>query len=598
MIQRHLSFFAIISLFAIINATGPSSLDSSFNTSGPIPGILNFLPSTPVTSGELSIQSLAIQSDQKIVYAGYVTTTTGIYGILGRVNEDGTTDLTFNTTGYIIVTPNGTSLTSALFDLKLQENGAITVVGYTQQTGNNYYGLLARYTTNGTLDSSFGTGGYTYVRPTGYAAQFYALEIALNETIIIAGTALSPQTTTSQGTPTTPPTSSLPMVARFTSTGILDTTFNATGLIPGYSIVSSAVLTTINSSYIYGAYNDVTLQTNGMIVTTGYVGPTYQTPFGSYYAAPVQGNMVVARYVNGTTNSGIFDPTFNSGNILVPATSIVGTISMGFAIALQSDEQIIVAGMTNPSSTLPAYTVMRLNYIGTIDTSFNSNGQIPGTNQTIFNDTQQSSAQFIVIQPADQKILTAGMSKSLSGQFNLATIRYEQDGTIDTSFYFTTSQTIEALQFRAIALAPDKKIIAGGLDAGSSGYSFLIYRFLGGSTPELGKTSVVTMYGYNSAFLSKFLYIDFYSQVITNTAARAAALASVNAIISSYISTYTNQTGFNYISYAYLMNANLLAAKATLLDTYESDSITQAEITQFFEYIINRESQLLTDSAD
>jgi uncharacterized delta-60 repeat protein len=592
--KRYLLIFALINFSLIINGSQPSSLDSSFNETG----ILNI---SPTVTGSLSVQSLAIQSDGKIIYVGYVTATSVItsspviYGVIGRLTVNGAPDTTFNSGNYIVVTPNSTSLQSALFDVKIQDSGKIVVIGYTQQsTDNNFYTLLARYTSTGILDStsSFGTGGagYTCVKPTGYiGAQLYAVTLPLDGTIIVSGTAIVTQSGST-------PTSCLPMIARYTSSGIIDTTFNSVALspqVPGYAIVPASILTNVSSSYAFGGYNDLTIQDNRMIVVTGYIGPKFQSPFGTYYTSPVQGQMVIARY----TNSGLPDPIFHGGNILMPSTAIVGTISMGFGIALQSDGQILVTGMANPLSTAAAYTIMRFNYLGTLDTSFNSSGPIPGINQSIFNDTHESSSQFIVIQPEDQKILTAGMNTSPSSNFNLVAIRYEQDGTIDTSFDFTTTQTTASLQFRAIALAPDKKIIAAGLDTISS-YSFLFFRFLGGSTPEFGITSAVNIYGYNAAFLSNFLYVDFYAQTITNLTARNAALTSVSTIISTYITTYSNQPDFNYVSYAYLMNTSLLAAAATLNTTYETDTITQAQITQFFAYIIDRESQLLTNNPD
>lgn len=578
--KRFIACLTIINFTILMySSAGPSSLDSSFNPSGTIPGILNILP----VSGSSSVQSLAIQTDGKIVYAGFIFNSGTTYGILGRINIDGSPDLTFNqsvTPGYVIVTPNGSSsLQSALMSVKIKTDGKIVVAGYTQQADTNFYTVLARYNTDGTLDTpNFGTGGvgYTMTRPAGYiGAQLYALSILLDGSFIVAGTAISTQSSNI-------PTSSLPMVASFTSNGLIDNSFATNG----YTIPTTSQI----APYALGSYNGLDIQGNGNIVVTGYIGSQFQSPSGTYYTTPVQGQMIVTRYTNGSDNSGIIDPYFNNGNILQPSAAIVGTVSIGFDVAVQTDDQIIIVGMANPSTTAPAYTIMRLNYVGTLDTFFNSDGQIPGINQYIFGDTIQSSSQSVTVQIADQKIVTVGMVDN--GNFNVVAIRYEQDGTVDTSFDFTTNQNSNNLQFRAVAIAPNQKIIASGVNAASGIYYIPFFAFLGGSTPELGITSTINTYGYNPSYLSQFFYIDMYAQIITDPIARAAAIDATNSIFSNYTTTYSNQSGFNYVSYAYLMNIDLLAAAAALNSIY-FDTTTQDQITQFFNYIIARESQLL-----
>lgn len=589
-----MKFYIFLSLLIslscnVIGSAGPSSLDTSFNSSG----ILNLPAALPAST----VQSLAIQPDGKIVYAGYVGNGSTSYGIVGRINANGSPDLTFNasgTQGYSILTPNGSSsLQSSLFDVQLQADGKIVVVGTTQQSGNNYfYLLIARYLANGTLDittgstTGFGTGGvgYTFVTPPSFiGAQLYGVAILANGSFIAAGTAISTQTGSN-------PTSTSPMIVQFTSLGIVNTAFGTSG----YTIATSAQI----ANQSFGGYNDIAIQNDGNFVATGYCGSKFQSPFGTYYASPVIGQMIVARY----TSTGVIEPYFNNGNILIPSSTIVGTISMGFAIKLQSDQKIIVVGMANPASaanpspTVASYTIMRLNINGSIDTTFNSNGPIPGINQSIFNTTEQSSCQDVLIQPFDQKIVTAGMNTTPSGYFNLVVIRYEVDGTIDPSFDFTTNQTAGALQFRAVAITPDQKIVAAGIEA-MTNYYLLFYQFLGGSTPELGITSTVNAYGYNPQDLTEFFYINSYAQIIANPVAQAAAITLVNTIFLNYISAYENQPGFNYISYAYLMNTQLLAAQNSL-NTIYTDATTQAQITQFFNYIFERENKLLVANRD
>lgn len=564
--KQFIIFCSLLALTLSINSSSPSSLDTSFNGSG----ILNLLPSS--LSQSQTIQSLAIQTDGKIIFAGY-TTTTAQFGILGRLNTNGSLDTTFNaagtTPGYVIIT-NGSATSSALFDVKIQTDGKIIAAG-TIITGGINYGFLTRYTNAGILDTTTfntaGTPGFIAVYPSTYpaqGAQFYGIAVQANGAILTAGTTFITST------------NSLPMITRFTSNGTLDTTFNSSGTVAGYSILPQI------STNIYGAYFDIALQTNQSIVVTGYVGTVYQSPLNYDYINP-NGQMIVARYRNGSTNSGTLDPTLNPNGTPGYTLPILGSISAGYGLALQDDQKIIVGGWSNLTTTNPIYTVIRLTTIGAFDTSFNTTG----INQSAFNGNT-SSCQSVILQQ-DQQILTAGMQKS-SSIYNLFAIRYDQDGTIDPTFNFSTNQSTATLQARSIAIAPDKKIMTGGVNLTSTNFNLLFYAFLGGQTPLSGENSTINNYGYNAAFLSEFLYINFYAQVITDTTAQSAAIAATNSVITSYINSYSNQSGFNYISYLYLMNPDFVEAQATLIDTYPNSS---DQITQFFIYIVEREYQLL-----
>src|SRR5215470_8526399 len=70
---------------------------------------------------------------------------------LARYNSNGTLDTTFGTGGQA-VTDFG--MDDRAFSVALQEDGKIVAAG---MTGNNF--ALARYNSNGTLDATFGSGG-------------------------------------------------------------------------------------------------------------------------------------------------------------------------------------------------------------------------------------------------------------------------------------------------------------------------------------------------------------------------------------------------------------------------------------------------------
>src|SRR6516164_1693828 len=97
--------------------------------------------------------SSAVQSDGKLVVAGMTTNLddTTDFG-LARYNSNGTLDATFGTGGKV-------KTTFADFDgaraVAIQSDGKIVVAGYTLVNYSPDF-ALARYNSNGTLDATFG----------------------------------------------------------------------------------------------------------------------------------------------------------------------------------------------------------------------------------------------------------------------------------------------------------------------------------------------------------------------------------------------------------------------------------------------------------
>jgi uncharacterized delta-60 repeat protein len=122
--------------FALVRYNTNGTLDTSFNNSGII-----------IAAGSgYSVNALSIDPDGKILMAG------GEYGaVLLRYNTNGTPDLTWNGTGK--VTTDRIYKPQALVRLG---DGKILVGGNVA----NHIGI-ARFNSNGTLDTTFGAGGAT-----------------------------------------------------------------------------------------------------------------------------------------------------------------------------------------------------------------------------------------------------------------------------------------------------------------------------------------------------------------------------------------------------------------------------------------------------
>jgi len=112
----------------------PGSLDTSFSTDGKV--------TTAIGTSDDEAYSVAIQSDGKIVAAGYSYNGANYVFALVRYNTDGSLDLNFNGTG-IVTTAFGTSDDEA-YSVAIQSDGKIVAAGVSYN-GANYDFALVRY---------------------------------------------------------------------------------------------------------------------------------------------------------------------------------------------------------------------------------------------------------------------------------------------------------------------------------------------------------------------------------------------------------------------------------------------------------------------
>lgn len=162
-IRSERGFFEVA--LARYNADG--SLDTSFGNGGKL------IPDFGSTSGVPP--SVAIQSDARIV----VATSLSSNFALSRFNSDGSLDMTFDGDGK--VTTDFPGYLDHAFDVAIQADGKIVVVG---GSGGDF--ALARYNTNGSLDTTFdGDGKVT--TDFGFGEAAYGLAIQADGKIVAAG---------------------------------------------------------------------------------------------------------------------------------------------------------------------------------------------------------------------------------------------------------------------------------------------------------------------------------------------------------------------------------------------------------------------------
>lgn len=144
--------------FAVARFTESGSLDPTFDGDGVV--------TTIVGNSGSSAHRVGVQSDGRIIVGGVSTSQVGgapaiTTFALVRYNANGSIDSTFGTGG-IVTTVFGTSSADApiLQDLEILPDDRIVAAGYLTRTGVGFQaGILARYSPNGTPDSGFGSNG-------------------------------------------------------------------------------------------------------------------------------------------------------------------------------------------------------------------------------------------------------------------------------------------------------------------------------------------------------------------------------------------------------------------------------------------------------
>jgi uncharacterized delta-60 repeat protein len=154
-------------------------LDPSFGTGGKV--------TTDLTGSEDNANGLVIQPDGKLVAAGGAGPGTSRDFGLARYRRNGTLDPSFGTGG--LVTTDFFGFTDAAQALVRQPDGKLVAAGAAFSTDTfNFDFALARYHPNGTLDASFGTGGKVTTDLTGGGEDVaFALALQADGNLVAAG---------------------------------------------------------------------------------------------------------------------------------------------------------------------------------------------------------------------------------------------------------------------------------------------------------------------------------------------------------------------------------------------------------------------------
>ena len=127
-------------------------------------------------------------------------------------------------------------------------------------------------------------------------------------------------------------------------------------------------------------------------------------------------------------SNGSLDTSFGGTGKITTVVGAYDVDNRGNSIAIQSDGKIVVAGWSYNGSNYYDFAVVRYNSNGSLDTSFGGTGQV-----TTPIGASGDFAQSVAIQQSTDKILVAGYSSN-GTKYDFAVVRYNPNGSLDTSF--------------------------------------------------------------------------------------------------------------------------------------------------------------------
>jgi uncharacterized delta-60 repeat protein len=345
--------------------------------------------------------SVTVQSDDKILVAGY-TTNNGYYDLaLVRYNTDGSLDNSFDgdgkiTTDFFGSYDMGNSVT-------VQNDDKILVAGFTNNNGD-YDFALVRYNEDGSLDNSFDGDGKVTTDFFGSYDYAHSITLQSDGKILVAGF------TNNNGDYDF-------ALVRYNADGSLDNSFDGDG----------KVTTDFFGDDDTG--NSVTVQSDGKIIVAGGTG----NGFG------------LVRY----NADGSLDNSFDGDGKVTTDFSIGSSnLDAGRSVTVQNDGKILCSGSIGNNIQLARY-----NGDGSLDNSFDGDGKV--TTILVSGGGSFQNYSSMAVQNDGKILSTVG---------NIL-VRYDTDGSLDNSFGTDGIYSLPtSFASNAISLQSDVKIIVAGFD--------------------------------------------------------------------------------------------------------------------------------------
>jgi uncharacterized delta-60 repeat protein len=371
----------------------------------------------------------------------------GGYGLrIARYNTDGTLDTSFNSVGY--TPPYGTNVSlNYIKQIIITPTNKILAIGaiYT----NQWFLYLAQYNTNGTLDTSFGTNGRKNIDlgPSVTMTVGNAIYTSDNMILIAANSFFSDGDF---------------KIVKCNKFGILESTFGGTGIVT-----------------LDGISNDIegriALRSDGKILLSG-----------NSNASPAQ-NTLKQHVLMLVNSDGNLESSFGTNGKIF--TNFWSNNSQEIrSMALLSDDSILISGhyYTNNTTQNDGF-VSKFNSNGTLDTTFGVNGVRVISFSDSVGSLQMNDYINKMTTQTDGKIVIVGFTNGFNVNNKFCIARLNAVGTIDISFGVNGQIVLPIFGFddviTDVKIQSDGKVVVSGLTKiNSLDRSYVVARLTPNST--------------------------------------------------------------------------------------------------------------------
>jgi len=343
---------ATVAIFALVGCGGggggtslPSgSLDKTFATNG---------VKTDGGVNEDVIFDLKCKDDNSILVAGVTEiTSSNIDGVLAKYKDIGEKDSSFANNGKVL---SGLAGRDFVNKMVIDSSGNTYLVGYITDTSNHRRAIVAKYNSNGQIDTTYGNNGSFITGSVGYDVEGTSIALDSNGKIVV-GAVL--KHTSAHWTI---------RVARLNLIGTPDTTFGTNGMVEFGGSSHNVV-------------NDIAIDSVGNILVAGWTKNSDK-------------DLALARI----TPSGNLDTSFGTNGVKILDSG--NGNDEGKAVKIDSTGHIIVAGQSGSHMSLAKF-----NSNGSLDTNFGNNGVVT------YNSSNTESSAFDLTIDSNSDILVTGVS--------------------------------------------------------------------------------------------------------------------------------------------------------------------------------------------
>ena len=430
---------------AVVRLNPDGSLDASFDGDGKTRINYGTVPGGTATTSDFAWR-MTLDGQGRVVLAGSSNLSgTGQFAV-ARLTTAGALDTTFGGGDGIFAEPLSAApgFGGSAYGITHDPAGRVLISGVGGPDSRNGEFVVARFNPGGALDSSFDADGWTITPFRSSHDWAVGLDVTNDGKIVAGG-----YTTGVSATETTDAAA-----VRYNDDGSLDTTFGPDGT--GKTVFNNVARNEL--------VNDMDVDSQGRIVLGGRSG-------GSGIGSP--GYAFAVRFTPG----GLPDAGFGAGGL---AESQEMDEVLGVAVRPANDFVVLGGADTPPNGGFDDFALLRLDASGFPDPAFGPD--FNGIVRTDFVGPGWNIATSVAVQPDGRFVVGGWVLSNNSTDRDIALARYLPDGTLDGTFGTGGRVVLDVAHghdsVSAVAVDGQGRILATGFTTGAGGdEDIMVVRF-------------------------------------------------------------------------------------------------------------------------